>query len=135
MIRTQVPGRDREGAVSPAGTSPRTGRVTGAPGVAAATSAAWTAYPSMAELSNGGQRRSRGDVLGEHAAVGLVQPQPDRWQRPDRREHLGEVGLDRHQRCPVSALITRPSRYLRSQGTNSGAMSGRSHANWIWVRR
>jgi hypothetical protein len=73
----------------------------------------------------GRQRAQRGGVLGENATLGLFEPQPDRGQRPDRREDVGQVGLDRHQ---VSAH-PRLSRYLRSQGTNSAATSGRSHAN------
>src|SRR5262249_51253207 len=68
---------------------------------------------------------------GENAALGLFESQPDRGERPGRREDLGEVGLDRHQ---VGAH-PRSSRYLRSHGTNSVATSGRSHANWTIVRR
>ena len=41
--------------MSPAAISPVTGSVAGASSAAPATSAAWTAYPSMLELSNDGR--------------------------------------------------------------------------------
>ncbi len=41
--------------MSPAAISPVTGRVAGASSAAPATSAAWTAYPSMLELSKDGR--------------------------------------------------------------------------------
>src|SRR5688572_8690321 len=50
MIRIVCPGASDSAWVLPAAMSLTTGRTTGCSGVAVATSAAWTAYPSIAEL-------------------------------------------------------------------------------------
>src|SRR5690242_3924867 len=55
MIRTQVPGVTTIGWLRPARNSPTTGRAIGFSSEAPARSPAWTAYPSMAELSNPGR--------------------------------------------------------------------------------
>src|SRR6476659_616179 len=54
IMRSAVPGFSMSGSVRPAGMSSATGSNTGCSGVAAATSSATTAYPSIAELSNPG---------------------------------------------------------------------------------
>src|SRR5690348_4537682 len=54
MIRTANPGCTTIDAALPAARSPETCNCTGAVSEAAATSACRTAYPSIAELSNGG---------------------------------------------------------------------------------
>ena len=55
MIFIAVPGESRCGADWPAAISPTTGRLTGALALASATSAARTAYPSIAVLSKRGR--------------------------------------------------------------------------------
>ncbi len=101
-----------------------------------------------------GQRGARGHVRGEYAALGLGQRDQDRGHRVDGGQHLGQVILDGGQvlvavivpAAPVLPVVgmlvpwargghRRLSRYLRSQGTNSAATSGRSQANWTRVRR
>jgi hypothetical protein len=49
MIRAHVPAASSNPRLSPAATSAATGNITGEAAVAATTSAALTAYPSMAE--------------------------------------------------------------------------------------
>src|SRR3954451_23918013 len=55
MMRTQKPGCTLDVPVLGAPMSPTTGSTTGADALAVATSAERTAYPSIAELSNGGR--------------------------------------------------------------------------------
>ena len=78
-----------------------------------------------------GQRAQGGGVFGKDPTLRLLERQPDGGQQLGRREDVGEVCLDRHQVGGHPRL----SRYLRSQGTNSAATSGLSHANWVMVRR
>jgi len=54
MIRCAVPGCSVNWSVRPAGMSSATGNTTGRSGVASAVSSAYTAYPSIAELSKTG---------------------------------------------------------------------------------
>ncbi len=83
MIRRQLPGASSCSAVSPAATSPFTGSVTGAPGVAAAVSLARTAYPSIPELSNGGS--------GHCAVMSSASTPPSASSRLSRRGASGRM--------------------------------------------
>ena len=77
MIFIAVPGESRCGAAPPAGTSPTTGRRTGRTSVAYWTSAARTAYPSMAELSK------RGSASEETTSSQMLRPSASRTCWPN----------------------------------------------------
>ena len=81
--------------MSPAATSPSTGRTTGASGPAPTSSAARTAYPSIAELSKPGRSTARHDVGGQDEAEGRPTGTSHRRERRDQREHGGAVLLER----------------------------------------
>ena len=113
MIRMTCPRRSTCRVVSPAATSPSTGRTTGRSGLAPASSAARTAYPSIAELSKPGQVDRGDDVLGEHEAQRRPDRDGHRRQRRDEREDGRAVLLDRaHQtapsRCAPSGMVRTP---------------------------
>ena len=90
MILTHVPGVTSCRPVSPAATSPRTGSVTGRSAVAAAVSAATTAYPSMPELSNGGS--------GQPAVTSSVSTPPSASSRPSSRGGSGRIAASTSDR-------------------------------------
>ena len=97
----------------------------------------------MAELSNDGSGVLAVTCSASTLPCAPRQRHPDRLDRADGREHVGQVLLDGDQRRACVGVRPgwllrghcRLSRNLRSQGTNSAATSGRSTANWIRVRR
>jgi hypothetical protein len=52
--------------------------------------------------------RGRGHVLGQHAAVGLEQPELDRLERGDALEHLPPVELERDELVGVDVMLMPP---------------------------
>ena len=80
MIRMVSPDSSGRGATDPAGMVPTTGRVNGLVFEAPMVSAARTANPSIAVLSNGGNRLGRRDRLGQDHAEGVGQRDVDRNQ-------------------------------------------------------
>ena len=88
------------------------------------------------------QRAARGDVLGQHGALGLGDAELGRRQRPDPVQDVRAMRVDADQVLGAHTVAVThlgrhgsESRYFRSQGTNSWARSGRSDANMTRVRR
>ena len=113
MIRTQVPGATVTTRVSPAGTWSVTGRVTGAPLVAAAMSEACTAYPSIEELSKDGNA----DV----ATASVASTAPWASSSPSRTGSIGRIAASTRARWAstgsMSVMAGRPGISGATAGT------------------
>src|SRR3954462_12127980 len=118
MMRTHRPGCTLYAPVLPAATSPTTGSATGVDSLAFATSADRTAYPSMAELSNGG----RGNV----DTTGSASTQPCASGRVRSRALNGATTASTSARCASTGFSESP---LAGVVTGAGAAPGRPAAS------
>ena len=97
MMRAAWPGPTSPSHQSPAAMCATTSSSTGASSLAPARSAARTAKPSIAELSNGATSMSLVGILGEHAAERVEQRDALGGQRLHEAEHELERLLDGHR--------------------------------------